>query len=283
MIFGISIISTSGFPYYSKDFAIEPKNIPLKMYFFDYSKTLTQSSEDSRFDLMAGLIAAIFNFSNALNNKLGELVYFRPEFQIENLLDGQTGQKDIGTLITIKCESYCVKAAVKKKLDYLYEKIIKPLEPLSEKTRLAPSEEDIIQDVLLNVHSKNLIRSHSKLLEKYIKDFIKQHKTYGIKAVAILSNDFQPLKVINLNLDILQSILRSIGTIPEVNPLGWKFRQAWISENEQITLAIINSAFNVVYDTLEEPLYYLMICDEGATLGDLPRVLFMNINNILEK
>lgn len=264
---------------------IEPKDITLKLLFFDYSKKLIQLSQDTEFDLIAGLTSAIFNFSNSQNRKIGELIYQRPEFKIENLLDGQMEKiPEEGTLITIRTESYCIKSAVRRKLDFIYNKIIKPLEPLSNKTPIAPSEERLIQDVLLNMPSKKLIRSHSKDLEKYIKEFIKEHAAYGIKAVAIMTEDLTVLKTVNITMDDFQSLLRSISLIPEVDPLTWKFRQGWASEEEQYILTFINSAYIVVNDSLKEPLYYCIVCESGAVLGDHPpRELFMALNDILDR
>ncbi|MBD3187873.1 hypothetical protein GF325_13640 [Candidatus Bathyarchaeota archaeon] len=281
MIFGISIINSSGFPYYTKDYVMEPKNIPLKMLFFDYSKKLIQTSRDSQFEMMAGLISAIFNFSKALNNSIGELVYIKPEFEIENLLDGEEGRCETGTLVTVKCESYCIKQAVKTKLDYIYHHVIAPLEPLSDKTRLAPSEEKHIQEILLNLPAKQLVRSHSRELEKSLTDFIKDNKTYGIQAVSITSEDLLPLKTVGISTDELQLLLRSLGTVPAVNPLDWKFRQAWTRENAALTLVLINSSFNVECNDLSQPLYYIIICEENAALGDLPRHLYLQLNEIL--
>ncbi|MHA1996646.1 MAG: hypothetical protein ACTSU9_00920 [Promethearchaeota archaeon] len=283
MIFGISIITTTGFPYYAKDYVLEPKNIPLKMLFFDYSKKLIQSGEDSQFELMAGLIAAIFNFSNALNNKIGELVYYKPEYEVENLLDGQDSNRETGTLMMVRCESYCLKNAIRNKLDFIYKKIIEPLEPLSDRSRLAPSEKEEIQSLILNMPSKQLIRSHSKELEKYLKDFIKNNKKYGVEAVIIATDDLMPLKAVNITGDEARALFRTLGQIPEVTPLAWKFRQAWTTDNVQVSLVFINSAFNVEFETLQQPLQYIIVCGENAALGELPRQLYLDINDILYK
>ena len=70
-------------------------------------------------------LSAIFNFSNAQNRPIGELTYTRPEYEIEHLLDGQERKDRVGSLITVRCEFYCIKNAIKRKLDYIYEKIIK--------------------------------------------------------------------------------------------------------------------------------------------------------------
>ncbi|MHA1371289.1 MAG: hypothetical protein ACTSWN_02175 [Promethearchaeota archaeon] len=284
MVFGFSIITTTGYPYYNKDYKIEPRNTPLKMLFFDYSRKRIQSSNEDQFELIAGLISALFSFSQSQNRPIRELIYMRPEYEIQDLLDGQERKNiEIGTLITVRTEFYSAKSAVKKKLDYIYNTIIKPLEPLSKKTLLAPSEEKIIQDILLNVHAKGLIRSHSKSLDRYLKDFIKSYKTYGVKAVAISTADIEILKTTNVTKEDVQNLLRTIGSVPEVEPLLWKFRQCWIDDNQQVLLTFINSAFNVVYDTLAEPLYYIIISEADSVLGDLPRKLFLDVNSILEK
>jgi len=242
---------------------------------------MIQTTHESEFDLIAGLISALFQFSSAQNRPMNEIIYSRPEFLVENLLDGQE-KTETGTLMNVRCEYYSIKAAVKRKLDYIYEKMIKPLEPLSDKSKLAPSEEKVIQEILLNIPSKQLIRSHSKDLDTYLKNFIKENKSYGIKAGAIASSDLTLLKTTGITDEELQKLLRVVEC-PEVEPLTWKFRQAWTEGNQQVTLVFVNSAFNVELDTLQEPLYYIILCDAYSAIGELPRRLFMEINNILEK
>jgi len=281
LIYGLSIITTTGYPYYNKDFALEPRNTILKNLFFNYSKNVVQTANENEFELVAGLVSALFNFSGAQNRPIEELVYTRPEYQIENLLDGQI-KNETGTLMTIRCEYYSIKAAVKRKLDYIYEKMIKPLEPLGDKSKLAPSEEKTIQDILLNMPSKQMVRAHSKDLDNYLKTFIKDNNSYGIKAVAIASADLTLLKTAGIIDDDLQKLLRVVEC-PEVDPLAWKFRQAWTPDNQQVTLVFVNSAFNVEHDTLKEPLYYIILCDAYSAIGELPRKLFMDINAIIEK
>jgi hypothetical protein len=283
LIYGFSIITTTGFPYYNKDFALEPRDTVLKNLFFDYSKNVVQATHENEFDLIAGLVSALFNFSSAQNRPIQELIYTRPEYHIENLLDGQTkNETETGTLMTVRCEYYSIKAAVKRKLDYIHQKMIKRLEPLSDRSKLAPSEEKNIQDILLNMPSKLIVRAHSKELDVYLKTFIKENKSYGIKAVAIASADLTLLKTAGVTDEELQKLLRAVEC-PEVEPLAWKFRQTWTQENQQVTLVFINSAFNVEHDTLKEPLYNVIVCDAFSAVGELPRRLFMDINNILEK
>nr|MDO8110448.1 hypothetical protein [Candidatus Sigynarchaeota archaeon] len=277
----MSIITTTGFPYFNKDFAIEPKNTSLKILFFNYSKSMIQTTHESEFDLIAGLVSALFNFSSAQNRPMNELIYTRPEFQIENLLDGQE-KSETGTLMTVRCEYYSIKTAVKRKLDYIFEKMIKPLEPLSDKSKLAPSEEKTLQDILLNIPSKQLVRSHSKDLDNYLKSFIKDNKSYGIKAVAIASSDLTLLKCTGVTDEELQKLLRVVEC-PEVEALAWKFRSCWTQDNQQVTLVFVNSAFDVVHETLHESLYYIILCDAYSAIGELPRRLYLDINKILEK
>ncbi len=280
MIYGISIITTTGFPYYDKDYAIEPRSVKLKILFFDFTGRTFQSGHDIEPELVAGLASALFNFSSGQNRPINELIYTRPEFQVEDLLDSHESTMVAGTLITVRCDIHCMKSAVKQKLDYIYQKFIKNLEPLSEKTRLAPSEEKAIQDVLLNAASKQLVRSHSKELDNYLKNFIKEYQGYGVKAVAITSNDLTILKASNISDDDLSQILRVVE-VPEVEPLLWKFRQAWTKDNQQVSLVFINSAYIASYDTLNEPLYYIIVCEAYSTIGELPRKLYLELNSIL--
>ena len=283
MIYGLSVISTSGFPYYNKDFAVEPRNSTLKMLFFDYSKALVQHCQEDQFELVAGLVSALFNFSGAQNRPINELTYTRPEFEIHHLLDGQQdGAGKQGTFITVRCEPYCIKESIKKKLDYIYTTIIEPLEPLSEKSRLAPSEEKTIADVFLDAAAKQAVRSRSKAIDACLKPFIKEYASYGVKAVAIASSNLTILKVVGSTTEEMQGVLRMVEC-PVVEPLSWKFRQAWTTDNVQITLVFVNSAFNIVVSPqLKEPLYYIMLCDAYSTVGELPRKLLIDVNRVLE-
>ncbi len=69
--------------------------------------------------------------------------------------------------------------------------------------------------------------------------------------------------------------------VPEVEPLLWKFRQAWTKDNQQVSLVFINSAYIASYDTLNEPLYYIIVCEAYSTIGELPRKLYLELNSIL--
>lgn len=253
------------------------------MLFFDYSKSTVQSCQDDEFDLVAGLISALFSFSHAQNRPIEELDYQRPAFEVEQLLDGQQPAAcTAGTLITVRCENFAVKEAIKRKLDFIHAAFLEPLEPLSDKARLAPTEERSITDVLLNATAKQHVRARSKALDACIKPFIKDYASYGVRAVAIATSDLTILKAAGATADEIMAILRLVEC-PVVEPLGWKFRQGWTADNNQVSVVFVNSAFSIVtQDVLKEPLYYLMLCDAYSALGELPRKLLIELNTILE-
>ncbi len=70
-IYELSIISTTGFPYFNKVIQPFPEGVKIFLRFFDFSsdKSLDQNHLDitSKFDLTAGLISALFEFARNIN------------------------------------------------------------------------------------------------------------------------------------------------------------------------------------------------------------------------
>nr|MDO8118639.1 hypothetical protein [Candidatus Sigynarchaeota archaeon] len=110
--------------------------------------------------------------------------------------------------------------------------------------------------------------------------FIKEYQGYGVKAAAIASSDLTILKTTNISDEDIRQILRVVE-VPEVEPLLWKIRQAWTKDNQQLSLVFINSAYMASYETLNDPLYYIIVCDAYSTIGELPRKLYLDMNSIL--
>ena len=80
-IYNLSIISTTGFPYFNSLIKPIPEGVNIFLRFFDFSKDRSifqeQLDPDSKFDLTAGLISALFEFAKNIDKKI-EVLEFKP-------------------------------------------------------------------------------------------------------------------------------------------------------------------------------------------------------------
>ena len=64
-IYNLSIITSTGFPYYHKDIKKLPDGIKLYQRFFDFTEIIDKpiNPHDASFELNAGLVSALFGFA----------------------------------------------------------------------------------------------------------------------------------------------------------------------------------------------------------------------------
>ena len=108
-------------------------------------------------------------------------------------------------------------------------------------------------------------------------------KQYGLWGISITSFDLSPIVTFGekYSLKDTNHILRGIGIVPEMTPLGWIYRTSFFAD-EQIQVCIIKSSIGTtVEETLFEPYFYLLFADPQSYFGEFPLKLTSAFNKIL--
>ncbi len=285
-IYNISIITSTGYPYYTKDIKVLPQGIKLYLRFYDFTDSESLHSEalslSRSFELNAGLISALFEFARNLDKKINTLEFFsKTEEEIE-LLTSDKKKYEGDAIITVQTETYLLNRSIKQKVQFIYDNIISSKVPLESADNLLPEEEKAIVDILTDEKAKNHILKHKEELKILGDDFLKNMKEYGLKGICITSFDLSPLMSFGFYSDKeIEIILRNIGDIPEISPLEWAYRLSFL-KNEQVWVYVVNSSSGVTEgEKLFEPFYYLLFTDAQSYLGEFPAKLTSEFNLVL--
>lgn len=285
-IYQISIITTTGYPFFNLIIRNLPKGIKLFLRFYDFSKERDadngQLDIESLFDLNAGLISALFEFARNLDKKIDTLG-FTSKQDPSNLEKSPPNIEYEGdVLITVQSETYLLARAVNQKVSLIYDSIIRRRLPLEAGEPINPAEEEKIIEILTDLKAKQHVLENKGEIEIVAKDYFKGMGEYGLESIIITSFDFSPIKVLGdkYSFNDIEIILRNIGSIPEIEPLQWKYRQSFY-KGKQAWVYIINSGIGVHVDGLFEPYYYLIIATPESYLGEFPGKLAQSFNLIL--
>ncbi len=285
-IYNISIITSTGYPYYTKDVKILPQGIKLYLRFYDFtdSESLDRESlsQSRSFELNAGLISALFEFARNLDKKINTLEFFSQTEEEISLLPADKKKYEGDAIITVQTEPYLINRSVQQKVQFIYDNIICSKVPLEAADTLLPEEEKAIVDILIDEKAKAHIYKHRAELKILGDDFLKNMKDYGLKGICITSFDLTPLVNFGSYSDKdIETILRNIGDIPEITPLEWAYRLSFL-KNEQVWVYVVNSSSGVTEGkTLFEPFYYLLFTDAQSYLGEFPAKLTSEFNLVL--
>ena len=77
-IYSISVITSTGYPYFFKEIKAAPKGIKLYQRFFDFTESLITSQDpmsSPSFELNAGLISALFGFAKNMDKEIRTLEF----------------------------------------------------------------------------------------------------------------------------------------------------------------------------------------------------------------
>ncbi len=75
-IYSISIISSTGYPYFNLEIKNLPQNLKLFLRFFDYTKILDNDLiEGPCFELNAGLVSALGEVAKTMNKRMKTLEF----------------------------------------------------------------------------------------------------------------------------------------------------------------------------------------------------------------
>ncbi|MBD3194781.1 MAG: hypothetical protein GF317_06990 [Candidatus Lokiarchaeota archaeon] len=287
-IYELSIISTSGFPYYNKIIKPIPKGVKVHLRFFDFSdfdlKDFGTNEFDlgMKFDLKAGLISALFEFARNINKKI-ELLEFKSKSEIT--VKSQCSDMIKGdVLITTTTEPYILHNQVQKKIRLIYQNFISPKIPLDSSYQMLHHEETNLINLLTDKAAKEHFFENEKEISKIAKKFINEMGSYGLKAIICTSFDLSPIKSFSKNdeysIEDINNILRNIGNIPDIDPMNWKYRQSLLRD-KTLWVFIINSGIGVTIENLFEPYYYLLLAEPNSYLGEFPGKLANEFNRIL--
>ncbi len=286
-IYELSIISTTGFPYYNTIIKAVPEGVKLFLRFFDFSKNMPilqdQLDFDSKFDLTAGLISALFEFARNIDKKIEVLEFkSKKERQTSKKIDKRKNfQGDV--LITAQTETFLLHKSVREKIKLIYYNFINSKTPLDSADNIHKSEENKIVDILTDSIARQIISKHKIDIKRLANDFLSDMKDYGLWGICIASFDLSPIITFGkkYSLENVYHILRHIGYIPEITPLEWIYRQSFFSE-EPIQVCIIKSDIGAtIENSLFEPFFYLLFADPQSYFGEFPAKLTSAFNKIL--
>ncbi|MFW9939985.1 MAG: hypothetical protein ACFFFT_03020 [Candidatus Thorarchaeota archaeon] len=286
-IYELSIISTTGFPYYNKVIKPVPEGVKIFLRFFDFSKSKStiheQLDSESKFDLTAGLISALFEFARNIDKKIERL-----EFKAKKTTEISKKSKDQipfegDILITTQTESFLLHKSVKEKIKLIYSNFISAKTPLDAADAIVKNEEAKIIKILTDSKARKNVADHQSEIKRAANDFLSEMKEYGLLGICITSFDLSPIVAYGKKypLKSINEILRRIGFIPDIAPLEWIYRTSFFSD-DQIQVCIIKSGVGTtVEETLFEPYFYLLFADPQSYFGEFPEKLTNVFNNIL--
>ena len=286
-IYELSIISTTGFPYYNKVIKPIPEGVKLFLRFFDFSADKSiihdQLDPDSKFDLTAGLISALFEFARNIDKKIVRLE-FKAKKSSKNPKKKPEKSKYKGdVLVTAQTESFLLHNSVREKIRVIYNNFINTKIPLDSADSIIEIEENKITDILTDSKARQTISDNQNEIKRKANDFMSEMKDYGLWGICITSFDLSPIVAFGkkYSLKHVNEILRHISYIPEIDPLEWIYRQSFFSD-EQIQVCVIKSGIGpTVEDTLFEPYFYLLFADPQSYFGEFPAKLTAAFNSIL--
>lgn len=286
-IYELSIISTTGFPYFNTIVKPIPEGVKIFLRFFDFSKDKSviqdQLDLNSKFDLTAGLISALFEFARNIDKKI-EVLEFKPKKEKDTPKNVSTKRKYQGdVLITTQTESFLLHRSVREKIKLIYTNFINSKIPLDSADTVYENEEKKIINILTDLKARQKISKYQNDLKRRANDFLSEMKDYGLWGICITSFDLSPIVSFGkkYSLENVYDILRHIGYIPEIVPLDWIYRQSFFSE-EQIQVCIIKSDVGTtVENILFEPFFYLLFADPQSYFGEFPAKLTSAFNTIL--
>ncbi len=286
-IYELSIISTTGFPYYNSIIKPVPEGVKIFLRFYDFSKDKStvheQLDPESKFDLTAGLISALFEFARNIDKKIERLEFIAKKSteipkksKDENPFEGDV-------LITAQTESFLLHKSVKEKIKLIYNNFINIKTPLDSADAILKNEENKIIEILTDLKARNNVSDHQSEIKRAANDFLSEMKEYGLLGICITSFDLSPIVVYGkkYSLKNVNEILRRIGFIPDIAPLEWIYRTSFFSD-DQIQVCIIKSGVGTtVEETLFEPYFFLLFADPQSYFGEFPQKLTVAFNSIL--
>lgn len=292
MIYTIYIISSTGYPFYYKQVENIPKGVDLHLRFMDYSNLQNPNSNFAEgFELFAGLISALSEFSRLLGQEL-ELLKFRSHKTndetsedgircIENACMSIEIPIDADALINCQNERWLNPVAIEAKTNLIFDKIVKHKLPLGPDKNIDEEEEKFIVDLLHDKAARNWLKPVDNDLGVAANLLIEKYGSYGLDSIIITSFEYTVLRYYQIEEKTIIGLLRNIGRLPDVKTYNWKHRMGFF-ENKQYNVYIINSGTGVTVNNVFMPYYYLLICEPESFLGEIPQKIYEKLNSIID-
>ncbi|MBY9005422.1 MAG: hypothetical protein KGD63_01560 [Candidatus Lokiarchaeota archaeon] len=289
-IYELSIISTTGFPYYNKTLKPLPKGVDVFLRFFDFSNIIGERIPDDApelmFDLKAGLISALFEFARNIDKRI-KILEFRPKSPEEST-DADLIQKEespIGdVIITTTTESYLLHNQIRKKINLIHNEFISSRLPLDSAYEIPNIDQTNIIDILIDKKARDHIKKKEKQLNTRALELLDDWGEYGLRGIVCASFDLSPIICFSKGnkylLEDIDKILREIGNIPDIESYEWDYRQS-LHNNKPMWVFIINSGAGVTVKEVFEPYYYLLLADPNSYVGEFPTKLITEFNQII--
>jgi len=266
-------------------------DLHLRFYDFCNKKRIVEERIEG-FELYAGLISALNEFSKLLGFKL-ELLKFKDinlereqidKSRIRVINPYHSVEIPFGSDVIFSCENerFLNICALQAKMNIIYDLIIKNKIPLGPEKKISRVEEEFIQKILDNYHAKENLNKSIQNLEIKINELVSEYKIYGLIGISILSFDACILKVYNFDEQTLLELLRDVGKLPELEPYSWEVDIAKY-KNKKYFLYLINSGIGIKVEKIFMPYYYLLICDIDSYLGEIPQIIYKELNFILDQ
>lgn len=292
MSFSLSLITSTGYPFYYKKISDEPANTDLVMRFFSYVSETLQKLEkpDQAFELQAGLVSALFEFAKLLDHPI-ELLRFKTAPK-ENTLGWEEDHENrkilvpvdvpanSDVLITTRTEIFLNADNYEAKINLIYNNVLKKHLPLGPEKRITDADENFILRLMKDLDARERITKHKQLLDEKCAVLMNDYKSYGLQGLIIASFDANPLETYGFNLEQSRQLLREVGIIPRVKDCQWVFRTTRLEKQER-GLFIINSGCGITLENVFMPFYYILVTSEAAFLGDSPTTIYQMLNAIL--
>ncbi len=286
-IYNISIITSTGFPYFHKKLKNLPEGIKLYQRFFDFTEERYRDHDlldpTSSFELNAGLVSALFEFAKNIDKKILTLEFKSLKQSNKPQQSSQEAKKYTGdALITMQTETYLLHKSIKQKINLVYNIIISSKIPLETAYSISNEEEQKITEILTDLKAKNHVLKNQNELEKLSNSLIDEMSKYGLYNIVITSFDLSPIIVLGdkFSFEDIEGILRNLREIPDIDPMEWKFRQSFYKDS-QIWVYIINSGVGVTVEGMFEPYFYLLFAASESYFGDFPGKLTVKFNGII--
>ncbi len=236
-------------------------------------------SYNSRFELNAGLISALFEFAKNMDKKIKTLEF--KSFKDNNRQREDEKKYKGKVLITTQTETYLLHKSIREKINLIYNTIISSKIPLESADKINNKEKQGIIEILTDAAARTRVLNNQSEIRVLANNFLEEMGKYGLYSIVITSFDLSPIIVFGkYSFKDIEIILRNIGEIPGIDPMEWKYRQSFYNKN-QVWVYIINSSIGVTVESLFEPYFYLLFADAQSYLGEFPLKLTTRFNLVL--
>jgi hypothetical protein len=293
MSFSISVLTSTGLPFYFRNIAEDPADTEINMRFYNFVHSLNQGgdipSRQQQFDLQAGLVSALYEFTRLLESPI-DLLKLKPLPRTDSngIIVSQNPLLPVeippesDVLVTARTETFLNPRNYEAKINLIYKYIITNHLPLGPDTRIRDAEDELVYNLLIDKAARDRIKSRESEISELCQRLITDYASYGLQSICIASFDANPLFIANSSDSIVREILRNMGVVPNVKEYQWEFRASRF-EKESKWVFIINSGCGVKLEEVFMPFFYILICGDGSFLGDSPTTIYQSLNAILDE